>query len=120
MKMPNLSACAGSCFLVESHVAIEAAIEKRPAASEACDSSLRLPLSRDVFILIFQRSVCCLSPLEPASDVGRSIYFLRPSKNLRTVRISGIAECLSIEARRLAKLLGYENLVREGEARGRS
>jgi NAD(P)-dependent dehydrogenase (short-subunit alcohol dehydrogenase family) len=28
MKMPNLSACAGSCFLVESHVAIVAAIEK--------------------------------------------------------------------------------------------
>ena len=76
MKMPNLSACAGSCFLVESHVAIEATIEKRPAASEACDSSLRFPLSSDVFILIFQRSVSCLSVLEPASDVGRSIYFL--------------------------------------------
>jgi hypothetical protein len=73
-----------------------------------------------VFILIFQRSVCCLSPLEPASDVGRSIYFLPPSKNLLTVRISGIAEYLSIEARRLARLLGSENLVREGEARGRS
>jgi hypothetical protein len=29
-----------------------------------------------VFILIFQRGVCCLSVLEPASDVGRSIYFL--------------------------------------------
>ena len=72
MKMPNRSACAGSCFLVESHVAIE----KRPAASEACDSSLRFPLSSDVFILIFQRSVSCLSVLEPASDVGRSIYFL--------------------------------------------
>ncbi|MEY2603210.1 MAG: hypothetical protein QOH31_984 [Verrucomicrobiota bacterium] len=76
MKMPNLSACAGSCFLVESHVAIEAAIEKRPAANEACDSSLRFPLSGDVFILIFQRSVSCLSVPEPASDVGRSIYFL--------------------------------------------
>ena len=76
MKMPNLSACARSCFLVESHVAIEAAIEKRPAASEACDSSLRFPLSSVVFILIFQRSVCCLSVLEPAPDVGRSIYFL--------------------------------------------
>jgi hypothetical protein len=76
MKMPNLSACAGSCFLVESHVAIEATIEKRPAASEACDSSLRFPLSSDVFILIFQRSVWCLSVLEPAPDVGRSIYFL--------------------------------------------
>jgi hypothetical protein len=29
-----------------------------------------------VFILIFQRSVSCLSVPEPASDVGRSIYFL--------------------------------------------
>jgi hypothetical protein len=90
MKMPNLSACA-SCFFVESHVAIEAAIEKRAAASEACDSSLRFPLSSDVFILLFQRSVCCLSVPEHASDV--SIYFLRPSKNLLTVRSSAIAEC---------------------------
>jgi hypothetical protein len=85
MKMPNLSACAGSCFLVESHVAIEAAIEKRAAASEACESSLRFPLSSDVFILLFQRSVCCPSVLEHASDV--SIYFLRPSKNLLSVRL---------------------------------
>jgi hypothetical protein len=91
MKMPNLSACAGSCFLVESHVAIEAAIEKRAAASEACDSSLRFPLSSNVFILLFQRSVCCLSVPEHALDV--SIYFLRPSKNLLTVRSSANAEC---------------------------
>jgi hypothetical protein len=119
MKMPNLSACAGSCFLVESHVAIEAAIEKRAAASEACDSSLRFPLSSDLFILLFQRSVCCLSVLEHASDVGRSIISFRPSKNLLTVRISAIAEFLSIEARRLAKLLGSE-MVGEGETRGRS
>jgi hypothetical protein len=76
MKMPNLSACAGSCFLVESHVAIEAAIEKRAAASEACESSRRFPLSSDVFILLFQRIVSCLSVLEHASDVGRSIYLL--------------------------------------------
>ena len=82
MKMPNLSACAGSCFLVESHVAIEAAIEKRPAASEACDSSLSFPLSSDVFILIFQRNVSCLSVLERASDVGRSIYLLRSFENI--------------------------------------
>jgi hypothetical protein len=50
MKMPNLSACARSCSLVESHVTIEAAIEKRPAASEACESSFRFPLSSGVFI----------------------------------------------------------------------
>jgi hypothetical protein len=50
MKMPNLSACARSWFLVESHVAIEAAIEKRPAASEACESSFKFTLSSDVFI----------------------------------------------------------------------
>jgi len=97
MKMPNLSACAGSCFLVESHVAIEAVIEKRPAASEACDSSLRFPLSSDVFILIFQRSVSCLSVLEPASDVGRSIYFLPSFEKFADSAISAIAECLQLE-----------------------
>jgi hypothetical protein len=97
MKMPNLSACARSCFLVESHVAIEAAIEKRPAASEACDSSLRFPLSSVVFILIFQRSVCCLSVLEHASDVGRSIYFLPRFEKLLTGRISAIAGCYQLK-----------------------
>jgi hypothetical protein len=113
MKMPNLSACAGSCFFVESHVAIEAAIEKRAAASEACDSSLRFPLSRDVFILIFQRRVSCLSMLEHASDVGRLFISFRPSKNLLAVRISTIAESLSIEARRVTKVLGSETLLKK-------
>ena len=95
--MPNLSACARSWFLVESHVAIEAAIEKRPAASEACESSLRFSFIERCVHTIFRRNVSCLSVLELASDVGRSIYFLPSFEKFADSAISAIAECLQLE-----------------------
>jgi hypothetical protein len=53
MKMPNRSACARSCSFFETHVAMEATIETRPATSETSEISFKFSEFKLVFIGVF-------------------------------------------------------------------